>query len=128
MTTKTQTPTRTVTLEEFEAEATARFGDDPLDWKFVCPGCDHVASARDYKKANAPEGAIGFSCIGRYLDTCRDWLTEKGKGPCNYTNGGLFKINTVTIEKDGIRYPVFELGPPDKENHHDRQKHPATKQ
>ena len=118
VTLKNQYAKRTMTLEKFQAEATTRFGDDPSNWVFVCPGCGHEASVKDYENAKAPEGAVGFSCIGRYLPTCRDWLTEKGDGPCNYTNGGLFKINTLTIivAENDKEYPIFELANPSTTN------------
>lgn len=48
------------------AEGQRRFGTDPLEWQFVCPSCGHVASVKDWKTAGAPEGAVAFSCVGRY--------------------------------------------------------------
>ena len=103
---------RTVTLEEFKKEAVARFGLDKMDWKFVCPGCGHIASVRDYKDADAPEGAVGYSCLGRYLEEFRPWLGGEGPGPCDYTQGGLFGIAPVEIiADDGKKHCRFELAP-----------------
>lgn len=101
---------RTLTLKEFQAEAAQRFGDDPMNWKFICPVCGYVASAQDYKDAGAPQGAIGFSCIGRYRGaTC---FTVKGQGPCDYTGGGLFQLNPVHLKDIGDDHPgYFELAP-----------------
>jgi hypothetical protein len=105
---------RTCTLDEFIAEAEHLFGPDRMNWKFVCPGCGHVASAQDYKNVGAPEGAVGFSCIGRFLENCRDWLTGIGPGPCNYTQGGLFGISPVKIiAHDGKLHYYFELAKPE---------------
>ena len=42
-------------------------GADAMKWCFVCPACGNVASTQEYKDAGAPEAAVGFSCIGRYL-------------------------------------------------------------
>lgn len=41
-------------------------------------------------QAEAPESAIAFSCIGRWLKTRFEAFT-KGKSPCNYAGGGLFQ-------------------------------------
>ena len=83
-------------IEEWNAEAIARFGQDPLDWKFVCPACMHVQSIRDYVDAGAPAGAFAFSCVGRYLGACDEAFS--GKGPCSYAGGGLFRLNPVTVK------------------------------
>jgi len=88
-----------MTLNEYLAEGLRLFGSDRLQWKFVCPVCHHVASADDYRKAGAPEGAVGYSCIGRYLskDQTRSAFNGKGAGPCDYTTGGLFNLSPVEI-------------------------------
>jgi len=88
---------RTTTLEEYMAEATRRFGPDRMKWKFVCPCCHHVASAEDYKKAGAPEGAVGFSCVGRWAGAKRGAF-DNGPGPCDYAGGGLIGLNPVEIQ------------------------------
>lgn len=91
---------QTMTHAEWLAEATRRFGDDPMAWKFVCPSCGHIASVQDWKDAGAPEGAVAFSCIGRYSDDGEDAANKAfkhGGGPCNYTGGGLFKLNPVAV-------------------------------
>lgn len=96
--------------EEFKAEAIRRFGKDMMKWKFVCPVCGTVASVEDYKKAGVPEGAVGFSCIGRYLPDSQEAFGKKPvvKGvPCNYAGGGLFGLNP--FEVDGVNY--FDFAP-----------------
>lgn len=82
---------------EWIAEGKRLFGHDWMKWRFVCPGCGHIASVQDWKDAGAGEGAVAFSCVGRWLDHQRDWLTGRGPGPCNYAGGGLFGINPVPI-------------------------------
>lgn len=96
-----------MTLEEYMAEAEKRFGENRLDWKFVCPKCKTVQSARDFKEAGASqeltEGYIGFSCIGRIIPP------EKEIG-CDWTLGGLFQFHDLEIIKeDGTTVPRFEL-------------------
>lgn len=102
---------RTLTIDEWETEARDRFGDDKLDWKFVCPVCKHVASVRDWMEAKAPEGAVAFSCVGRYLDMEQPHLVDGEVGaPCDYAGGGLFRLNPVHITKDdGTTHDVFEF-------------------
>jgi hypothetical protein len=95
-----------MTHAEWLAEAERRFGPDPLEWQFVCPSCGHVAKVRDWKEAGASEGAVAFSCVGRWLPDPHEAF-QKGKGPCNYAGGGLFAINPVQVEKDGIKHYVF---------------------
>jgi hypothetical protein len=96
--------------DEWRAEAVKRFGDDPMNWKFICPVCGHVASTKDYKEAGAPHGAVAFSCVGRWLpEEARDALGGEGDGPCNYTGGGLIKLNPVTIEDADFK--VFDFAP-----------------
>lgn len=43
-----------MTRDEWSAEGRKRFGDDQMQWRFVCPACGHVASVQDYKDAGAP--------------------------------------------------------------------------
>lgn len=86
----------TMTHEEWKAEAVRRFGPDMSTWRFVCPVCGHTYSVAEGDAANM-QGAIGFSCIGRYVGAKRDALGGNGAGPCNYAGGGLFKLNPVTV-------------------------------
>lgn len=115
-------PTRKrYTLKEWHAEAARRFGNDPDRWRFICPCCKHVASVADWRAAKAPESAIGFSCVGRWVGPKRDaiglnpppGLEAAGKGPCNYAGGGLFQLNPVEVEgPEGVQR-MFEFAEPD---------------
>lgn len=107
---------RVVEHVDWLMEGRKRFGDDMMSWKFVCPSCGYVISVRDWYDLEAPEGAIAFSCIGRFL---RDG-DEQSKaymrtfhhrgGPCGYAGGGLIKLNPVVIVfPDGNRIGVFEF-------------------
>jgi hypothetical protein len=106
-------PRARYTLDEWHAEAVRRFGTNPRDWKFVCPGCGHVQSfgdflrLRDEGRGPDPE-TVYFSCIGRWEGQRRDWLNGTGPGPCNYSSGGLFKLAPAEVlGPDGKYYPVF---------------------
>ena len=95
------------THADWKAEAVRRFGADPLGWKFVCPSCGHVASVKDWKDAGAPEGAVAFSCIGRYTGADDAKTFGRVGGHCNYTGGGLFRLNPVEVEFEGKVEAVF---------------------
>jgi hypothetical protein len=98
------------TYEAWMAEAARRFGSDKMAWRFVCPVCGHVVSVADYKAAGAPAGAIAFSCIGRYVEGGKAAFAPKGKGPCNYTGGGLFRLNPVDVSfPDGREMAAFDF-------------------
>ncbi|MGA3524206.1 VVA0879 family protein [Melissospora conviva] len=57
---------RTLTQDQFENEARAAFGDNPMRWAFICPGCGDVATPADFKEVAGPAGMAGQECIGRY--------------------------------------------------------------
>lgn len=103
---------QTMNHADWLAEAKRRFGDDPMNWQFVCPSCGHVASVKDWKDAGAGEGAVAFSCIGRYTRTDEEAASKAFKregGPCNYTGGGLFALNPIGVvfEDGGEPRPTF---------------------
>lgn len=101
------------TLAEWRAKAAELFGEDWMKWKFVCPVCGHIASVQDWKDAGAPVQSAAFSCVGRWAGASAAVAKAKesavgpngirGKGPCNYAGGGLFKLNPVTVvDPDGV--------------------------
>lgn len=102
--------TRRLSIAEWRAEGAKRFGEDSLNWRFVCPSCGHVASIKDWRDAGASEGAAAFSCVGRFTkDPPSDAFGGK-KGPCNYAGGGLFRLNPVIVTvEDGKEIQVFEF-------------------
>lgn len=101
-----------MTLGEWMAEGARRFGGDQREWRFVCPCCKHVATPREWHDAGATEGEIAYSCIGRHRDKARDAF-KRGKGPCNYAGGGLFKLNPQPVDMgDGIVY-LFAFAEPE---------------
>lgn len=108
----TPTNPRTVTETEWRAEGERLFGPDQMQWRFVCPVCGHVAAVQDWKNAGATEGAAAFSCVGRWIEGSKQAFTRGSGGPCNYAGGGLFRLNPVTVVRDGdpnTRTNVFEF-------------------
>jgi len=94
-----------MTYSEWKAEGQRRFGENKLNWRFVCPSCGHIASVQDWRDAGAPDGAVAFSCLGRYIGDGKEAADRAFKhagGPCNYTGGGLFGLNPVEVDfEDG---------------------------
>lgn len=101
---------RETTLEQYITDAEERFGADRMNWKFVCPACGYIASVAEYKEAGAPEGVVGFSCVGRWKGARRRAFGDQGEGPCDYSGGGLFGLNPVEIEG---HHNYFELAEAD---------------
>jgi hypothetical protein len=98
-----------MTKDEWIAEGERRFGKDTLQWRFICPSCGHVAAVKDWKDAKAPEGAVAFSCIGRYTKADDKNTFAKKGGPCQYAGGGLFKLNPVKVIGDDGEHAVFDF-------------------
>lgn len=105
------TPPPIITHAAWIAEATRLFGADPLGWRFKCPVCKHVACVKDWKDAGASEGAVAFSCVGRWLPKAEKAFDGKKVtvGPCDYAGGGLFRLNPVRVDHDGTIHEVFEF-------------------
>lgn len=105
---------RTLTLEQWRQEAEAKFGSDEHKWAFVCPSCGHVQKVEDFKPfkdAGANEETAFRNCIGRYDGHMHVWIGTR-PGPCNYTSGGLFNLNPVTVTTpEGKNIRVFEFAP-----------------
>lgn len=82
-------------------ELRSRFGTDAKNWAFKCPSCGNIQTAKDFIDNNVedPQNKVFYNCIGRYV---------KGIG-CDWTLGGLFQINKVSVLKDAQVIPVFEM-------------------
>lgn len=86
-----------MTIKEWRDKARELFPDGLDTVAFRCPSCGHVATVAEYRAAKAPDGAIGFSCIGRWLNASdKNTFRAKG-GPCQYAGGGLICINPVAV-------------------------------
>jgi hypothetical protein len=104
---------KTISLDDFKAEAEKRFGPDTTQWQFVCPSCGTAQTAADFVAAGISKEDvnkyIGFSCIGRQDN-------EKG---CDWSLGGLFQIHTLEIiTPDGQHHKHFELAEVQQEAGH----------
>lgn len=103
---------KSISHEDWLQEAEKRYGKSLRQIRFICPVCKHVQSGQDFlDRGMTPEEAaarVGFSCIGRWMDGCQDAFTEKGSGPCNYTNGGLIRLGPVRVDEvEGSTEPLF---------------------
>lgn len=103
---------RTTSHEEWLKEGKQLFGEDTIQWVFVCPSCGHVTKVEDWKEAGAPEEAVAFSCVGRWQGADGTNTFKKSGGPCNYAGGGLFGLNPVKVQApNGKSHDVFEFAP-----------------
>lgn len=97
-----------ITLEQWHAEGTRRFGPNQMLWSFVCPCCGFIAAVEDWQSVGASEGEVAFSCIGRHMKHARDAFDKEKPGPCNYAGGGLFRLNPVQVlDSNGAVHSVF---------------------
>ena len=100
---------RTLSQVDWLAEGVSRFGEDKMNWRFVCPLCGHIASVQDWIDVDAPDGAIAFSCVGRWIFDSNE-IADESPGPCTYSGGGFFKLNPVhVITDDGKEARFFEF-------------------
>ena len=89
-------------------ELRQRFGNNPSNWKFVCPSCGHVQSFADFEAIGEDPNLAYQCCIGRYTGS-NDRTGEKG---CNYTINGLISLNrTTVISSRYLPVKVFEMAP-----------------
>jgi predicted RNA-binding Zn-ribbon protein involved in translation (DUF1610 family) len=93
--------------QEWLDKAIELFGE-PDKVAFKCPVCGHVQTLGDFRSRGLDYQQAYFNCIGRYIGG-RSAFHEEGPGPCDYTSGGLFCLNTVVVVKDGKEVPVFEF-------------------
>jgi hypothetical protein len=101
---------RELRYTEWRAEGERRFGPDHMRWRFRCPSCKSVVTPADYKAAGVPDGAVAFSCVGRWMPETTATLGKTGQGFCNYAGGGLFKLNPIKVtDPEGIEHQVFEF-------------------
>jgi len=86
-------------LTEWYTEGLRRFGPNEQDWRFTCPVCGNVATARDFARFK-DQGAHDYSayqeCLGRYVDGIETPDSEQ----CRYAAYGLFKLAPTQVEAD----------------------------
>lgn len=106
----------TIAYKTWVEEAKKRYKSSK-EIRLRCPVCGHVATVAEYDEAGAPDGAIGFSCIGRWLkddtkvrEAFGNHSKQKFPGPCNYTGGGLIGLNPIrVIFDDGSASTFFDF-------------------
>ena len=120
----TATDHRKLTQAELIAEATERFGDDPIKWAFVCPSCGDIANGEDFREALTAHprkhrtGAdviasdvVGQECIGRTLGAlAKGHGKYTGRG-CNWAAYGLFGGPWTIALPDDRSMHCFPLAP-----------------
>jgi len=69
-------PMKTMTQDEFLAEAKNRFGEKARNWKFVCPMCGTVQSVQQLLDAVVASGGgvVKSKCMGR--DRAMRWIVK----------------------------------------------------
>lgn len=87
-------------FDAWEKRGIELFGEDKKKWKYICPSCKHIQTAKDFIKIKEKPENAGFNCIGRF---------KKGIG-CDWSLGVLFSIHKITVVKDSIPHPTFEFG------------------
>jgi hypothetical protein len=120
---------RKLTQAELLAEARERFGEDPLDWAFQCPGCGDVATGRDFRqvladhsrtehdgRATLASDLLGQECIGRTLGVLEGPPTKSPSGPaargCDWAAYGFFHGPWEIVMPDGHSAWAFPLANP----------------
>lgn len=102
----------TYTLEQWQQEGTRRFGEDKMNWKFVCPACGRITSVKEMVEAGAePDDAVQ-KCMGRINGKGGPWGKDTGDG-CNWAAYGLFKCmgKGAVVLKEGREVDVFQFAP-----------------
>lgn len=113
-----------VSYEEWKAEGQRRFGKDGRRWKFICPICGTVQSAKtfeEYTELTPVEivRQIGINCIGRsaiggaaITDLDKPPSSDPNAIGCMYHGNGLIRANPVTVElDDGHTMTAFDFAP-----------------
>jgi hypothetical protein len=105
---------RRITSSEWKREGTELFGEDIMKWRFVCPSCGYVQTPeqfRQYKDKGAVPDDAHFNCIGRYMDDpdTEDRTFKQHGGPCNYSSGGLFRLNPIIVLDEGQEISCFDF-------------------
>ena len=100
---------RILSEAEWREEGVKKFGPDTSKWRFVCPTSGHLATPEDWRAVKAPHKSIAFSCVGGWMPESTATLGEKGKGPCNYAGGGLFRLNPVLVKTGAVEHQMFDF-------------------
>ena len=87
---KITTLTRPTPVSEWLEEGKRLYGPDPLNWKFRCPICGRVYTAREHRDAGSSGPNSAYQeCIGRYLGAGSYRKEQGNKNGCNWCAYGL---------------------------------------
>lgn len=84
------------------------FGNDRMDWRFICPMCNRIAGVQDFIDAGspAPTSDVTQDCISIYL---------KGQWRCSFTTREMMPLHkTEVVMANGERHRVFEFATPEQ--------------
>lgn len=103
-------------IEEWQAKGKELFGDNILNWAFICPACGKISTGFDFKNAGATQNDTYNSCIGRHNGKGISGVSFKGGNPpengCDWAAFGLFKTlgkGDVVISEDGSTIHIFKF-------------------
>lgn len=103
------------THDNWMKEARSRFGDDPMDFAFICPRCKRINKISEFKERGAKNAdAAAVECIGRYAGVLNVKSNEDFVGPgCDWVAYGLFGTMGFgrTIIIGDKRVEVFDFAP-----------------
>lgn len=86
-------------VDKWLAKGKELFGDEILNWEFVCPSCGNIQKPKDfqaYANVGSDPNDAYFICIGRFTGSQNGIGSDKQ--PCNYSSGGLFNLNKTIIK------------------------------
>ena len=113
---------RKISVEEFQAELKAQDVSSPNHFAVKCPACGTVQSRALLKNQGCPadaiEGQIGFSCVGRWNDAGppprKSDDTPRERPGCNWTLGGLLSLHELEVTRGDETHPMFEVATPEE--------------
>lgn len=120
---------RTISLEQFQAELKAQNAPSRAYLVFRCPLCEALQCGQDLIDAGAGatfeevETKTGFSCVGRWTGAGTPRNKPDGQ-PCNWTLGGLFRLNKLNVETPEGSHPFFEVANPEEAAAYLQDRHP----
>lgn len=89
-------------IDDWVAEGRRLYGEDKMDWKFKCPMCGHVQTAREFKEAGKEPYLAYQNCASRH--------GLGGRPDCKWTVGGLFRIGgRYVIDEKFVPHLIFDF-------------------
>lgn len=114
------TATKPTPVNEWLEEGKRLYGPDPLNWKFRCPICGRVYTAKEHQEAGSSGPNSAYQeCIGRYLGAGSFRKENGNANGCNWCAYGLLGTagkGRLVESTDGIVVEVFRFA--DEEGGH----------